>query len=45
MILIVDAIVLHSTLRDDDLSYLMNLNTKDLNRICGKLEEERLLRT
>lgn len=43
MILIVDALVLHSTLRDDDLSLLMNLNTKDLHRICAKLKEERFL--
>ncbi|KAI2602430.1 hypothetical protein GGR54DRAFT_624391 [Hypoxylon sp. NC1633] len=43
MILIVDALVLHSTLRDDDLSYLMNLNTKDLHRVCRRLEEERFL--
>ncbi|KAL7625583.1 hypothetical protein AAE478_004803 [Parahypoxylon ruwenzoriense] len=43
MILIVDAIVLHSTLRDDDLSYLINLNTKDLHRICARLRDERFL--
>lgn len=42
-ILIIDALVFHSTLRDDDLSLLMHLNTKDLHRICNKLREDRLL--
>ncbi|KAI1371506.1 hypothetical protein F4677DRAFT_435387 [Hypoxylon crocopeplum] len=43
MVTIVDALVLHSTLRDDDLAHLMSLNAKDLHRICRRLEEERLL--
>ncbi|KAI1482917.1 hypothetical protein F4774DRAFT_369560 [Daldinia eschscholtzii] len=43
MILIIDALVRHTTLRDNDLSYLMHLNTKDLHRICGKLKEDHLL--
>ncbi|KAI1469979.1 uncharacterized protein F4812DRAFT_308850 [Daldinia caldariorum] len=43
MILIIDALVRHTTLRDNDLSYLMHLNTKDLHRICGKLREDHLL--
>jgi transcription initiation factor TFIIE subunit alpha len=42
-ILIVDALVMHSALRDDDLSYLMSMNLKDLHRICAKLRDERLL--
>jgi transcription initiation factor TFIIE subunit alpha len=42
-ILIIDALVLHSALRDDDLSYLMSMNLKDLHRICAKLRDERLL--
>lgn len=45
IICIVDALVLHSALRDDDLSYLMGINTKDLSKTCAKLEEERLLRS
>ncbi|KAI5458384.1 hypothetical protein BGZ63DRAFT_416080 [Mariannaea sp. PMI_226] len=32
-----------STLRDDDLAYLMSINTKDLHKICGKLREDRFL--
>ncbi|KAI8627745.1 hypothetical protein F5Y19DRAFT_477284 [Xylariaceae sp. FL1651] len=42
-ILIVDALILHSALRDDDLSYLMSMNLKDLHRICAKLRDERFL--
>lgn len=30
-------------LRDDDLSYLMSMNTKDLHKVCGKLREERFI--
>ncbi|KAI1188510.1 hypothetical protein F5B17DRAFT_395213 [Nemania serpens] len=42
-VLIIDALIIHSALRDDDLSYLMSMNLKDLHRICAKLREERLL--
>ncbi|KAK0392141.1 hypothetical protein NLU13_1639 [Sarocladium strictum] len=42
-ILVIDALILHETLRDDDLAYLMSINTKDLHKICGKLREHRLL--
>ena len=31
------------SLRDDDLAYLMAINTKDLHKICGKLREDRFL--
>ncbi|KAH6890014.1 hypothetical protein B0T10DRAFT_487281 [Thelonectria olida] len=42
-IIVIDALILHEALRDDDLSYLMNINTKDLHKICGKLREDRFL--
>ncbi|KAI1172317.1 hypothetical protein F4777DRAFT_582087 [Nemania sp. FL0916] len=42
-VLIVDALIIHSALRDDDLSYLMSMNLKDLHRICARLRDERLL--
>lgn len=42
-ILVIDALILHKTLRDDDLAYLMAINTKDLHKICGKLREDRFL--
>jgi transcription initiation factor TFIIE subunit alpha len=31
------------SLRDDDLAYLIGMNTKDLHKICAKLKEDRLL--
>ncbi|OTB05267.1 hypothetical protein M426DRAFT_320082 [Hypoxylon sp. CI-4A] len=43
MILIIDALVFHTTIRDDDLSLLMKLNSKDLSKICGKVREDHLL--
>ncbi|KAG6018546.1 hypothetical protein E4U40_000185 [Claviceps sp. LM458 group G5] len=42
-ILVMDALILHQALRDDDLAYLMAINTKDLHKICGKLREDRFL--
>ena len=34
---------LSSSLRDDDLGYLLGLQTKDLHKLCGKLKEDRML--
>ncbi|CAK7240509.1 MAG: hypothetical protein STHCBS139747_001951 [Sporothrix thermara] len=42
-ILIIDALVIHSALRDDDLAYLISMNIKDLHKMCAKLKEDRLL--
>jgi transcription initiation factor TFIIE subunit alpha len=42
-ILVIDALIIHSALRDDDLAYLMSMNTKDLHKLCGKLREDRFL--
>lgn len=42
-IIILDAVIRHSALRDDDLSYLMHMNLKDLHKACGRLREARLL--
>ncbi|PQE10821.1 tfiie alpha subunit protein [Rutstroemia sp. NJR-2017a BBW] len=42
-ILVIDAIVVHSAVRDDDLAYLMGMNTKELHKLCGKLKEDRFL--
>jgi hypothetical protein len=33
----------YGSLRDDDLAYLMGTNTKELHRLCGTLEQQRLL--
>lgn len=42
-ILVVDALCIHNTLRDDDLAYLMSMNTKDLHKLCGTLELARCI--
>ncbi|OAA66202.1 Transcription factor TFIIE, alpha subunit [Cordyceps fumosorosea ARSEF 2679] len=42
-VLVIDALILHEALRDDDLAYLMATNPKDLHKICGKLREDRFL--
>lgn len=30
-------------LRDDDMAFLMGMNTKELHKLCGKLREDRFL--
>lgn len=30
-------------LRDDDMAYLLGMNTKELHKLCGKLKEDRWL--
>ncbi|PSR79114.1 hypothetical protein BD289DRAFT_106217 [Coniella lustricola] len=43
-LLIVDALVIHGALRDDDLGYLLNITAmKDLHKLCYKLQQERFL--
>ncbi|KAI0003628.1 hypothetical protein F4779DRAFT_601240 [Xylariaceae sp. FL0662B] len=42
-VLVIDALVLHSALRDDDLGHLIRLNVKDTHKLCGKLRDERFL--
>lgn len=32
-----------NSLRDDDLAYLMNITTKELHKLCGKMKEARFL--
>lgn len=31
------------SLRDDDMAFLMGMNTKELHKLCGKLREDRFL--
>ncbi|KAI1100187.1 hypothetical protein F4804DRAFT_55708 [Jackrogersella minutella] len=45
MILILDALVLHTTVKDTDMSYLMALNPKDLNKVYARLKEDHFLRS
>lgn len=42
-ILVVEALVTHSALRDDELAYLMKMNLKDLHRLCASLRDSRFL--
>ncbi|KAI9827934.1 MAG: hypothetical protein M1819_006877 [Sarea resinae] len=42
-ILVVDALMIHSALRDDDLALLLGMQVKGLRKLCGKLREDRLL--
>lgn len=42
-VLVVEALVTHSCLRDDDLCYLMKMNLKDLHRLCAGLHQQRFL--
>ncbi|KAK5660113.1 hypothetical protein OQA88_13582 [Cercophora sp. LCS_1] len=42
-ILVVEALVTHLALRDDDLAYLMKMNLKDLHRLCATLRDARFL--
>ena len=44
-ILVIDALIVYSALRDDDLAYIMSMNTKDLHKLCGRLKEDRFLAT
>lgn len=42
-ILILDAILLHSALRDDDLAFVMGSQTKHTRKLCYKLQEDGIL--
>ena len=42
-ILVLDALILHSTLSDSDLAMLMNMQNKALRKICGRLKEDGLV--
>jgi len=42
-IVLIDAVVIHSAVRDDDLAYMMGINVKELHKLCGRLKEDRFL--
>lgn len=42
-ILVVDALIIHSTLPDTDLAHLLGLQIKPLRKLCGRLKEDGLL--
>jgi transcription initiation factor TFIIE subunit alpha len=42
-IIIIDALIVHSTLRDDDLAILLGTQTKHLRKLCGRLREDGII--
>ena len=42
-ILVIDALMIHSTLPNEDLALLLGMQQKDLRKLCGKLREDRLI--
>ncbi|KAL2021475.1 hypothetical protein VTK56DRAFT_7108 [Thermocarpiscus australiensis] len=42
-VLVIEALVTHSALRDDELAYLMKMNLKDLHKLCATLRDARFL--
>jgi transcription initiation factor TFIIE subunit alpha len=42
-VLVIEALVTHSALRDDELAYLMKMNIKDLHKLCASLRDARFL--
>lgn len=42
-VLVIDALVIHSTLSDQDLASVLAINTKTLRKHCGRLKEDGLL--
>ena len=44
-IIVVECLVIHTALRDDDLQALTSFTIKDLHKICADLTEDRLIAT
>lgn len=42
-ILVIDALMVHSALHNEDLAHLLQMQNKELRKLCGKLKEDRLL--
>ncbi|KAL9598982.1 MAG: hypothetical protein Q9219_004165 [cf. Caloplaca sp. 3 TL-2023] len=42
-VLVIDALMVHSTLSNEDLAHLLSMQPKDLRKLCAKLREDRLL--
>jgi len=42
-ILVIEALLLHSTLPDNDLAHVLGMQTKHLRKLCGRLKEDGLL--
>ncbi|RMY63104.1 hypothetical protein D0863_10734 [Hortaea werneckii] len=42
-ILVIEALIIHSTLSDSDLAHVLNLQPKALRKLCGRLKEDGLV--
>lgn len=42
-VLVIDALIRHSTLPDTDLAYVLSMQPKSLRKLCGRLKEDGLL--
>ncbi|PWW79935.1 hypothetical protein C7212DRAFT_274446 [Tuber magnatum] len=42
-ILVIDALMIHNAVRDDELGKLLGFQSKDLQKLCGRLKEDRML--
>jgi transcription initiation factor TFIIE subunit alpha len=42
-ILVIDALINHSTLQDTDLAHVLSMQSKPLRKLCGRLREDGLL--
>lgn len=42
-VLVIDALILHSTLADKDLAHVLGMQPKALRKLCGRLKEDGLL--
>lgn len=44
-VIIVECLMIHTALRDDDLQALTSLTIKELHKICADLSEDRMITT
>ncbi|KAK4694193.1 transcription initiation factor TFIIE subunit alpha, partial [Lecanoromycetidae sp. Uapishka_2] len=42
-VLVIDALMIHSAVVNEDLAYLLGMQQKDLRKLCGKLRDDRML--
>ncbi|KAF2766582.1 hypothetical protein EJ03DRAFT_329960 [Teratosphaeria nubilosa] len=42
-VLVLEALIIHSTLSDKDLGHLLGMNNKSLHKVCGRLREDDLI--
>ncbi len=41
--IVVDALLKHSTMRDDHLASIMGMQQQELRKLCGRLREDRMI--